>query len=488
MITKQVFDIASGVVQALDNPDLSTYREGPFMDLCRVSGLDSITRTLLDDDGSVDTDMMQLVVANSTSQPLAMSSLSKRLADTTSAQISQLSMDVIPLIKKTIEGCEYYLEEVNAECNTQNTSSWTVVKSEYPYFILDSEFKLDMSRVSNNAVSRPDKSLRLNQLRTPSDLKGLVMTGDADLDSEILETLQVVADYFTGLDANYGSVIWYNFFSVATEPKVSLTPVYMTGINPVIKASIMAIVYLVAKRLSVEIEGSDIVPSEVLATNGLACNRLASWALSETRSGLVIQESLDSRAIVLMSSNLSRRTITVNSAVYNDWIDNGGAVSTLVGSALSKAGGNLRIKDIDKSLDVFKAAWVSYSSRQSAQVLYAAKSKVNRLIRESMLIGSAADLSSAELRYQSVNPQYTETANAKILEILDGAGVTSLADASIIIERCATEGRFYFTSAKMLLGYIKHHRETSGMESSKLMARVDYAAKWLVQQTGPISA
>lgn len=478
MITKQIIDSAANIANSLEGITIDTYKASPLMDLCRNGGLDAIQTTRHRDDGSLDADVIMALAAKAEHATGRSKALAAKVADVTQAQISSLRGSVIPLIKETCAACTTHLESVNAEFTQGYLADWSVCAIAYPYFILDSVFKLDLNTIGSNIISYPVRA-RLLGLPARKDFTQFALTGDSDLDPEILEAIAGARDYFESLGATLELSVWYSLFSNVREPKLELTQQALANMDPVAKAGLGAVIYLVAKGVMSTVDGAAVL-GEDPDSNRKALAGIANWGLSLTRSAEARQAANDQQGVLMIGANTKSQTLLVNKTVYTEWLAAGGMATTLAGAVMTGHTNQLTLAGV-KDVQLYRERWDSHLSHKRAAAIYSAKTRIRGIIARHLLLDSPADLTRAELSYHSRNPDYIKQANTKINEILSQSGLMTIADTTATIEACLVRGRFYFSDAYVLLECLKEN-SALGLAEAELIARIEYAAKWLVSQ------
>lgn len=485
MIKKRTYNDAASAAKTLASKGISIDEMGntPLMDISRMSGLGYDFEARRDDNGFMDMDMPMLMCDKSENHETTIKSINSEMIESIDSQINLMRSTVIPLIKRTLSSCESAINNVNDEFGGSFTGGWRIVKTSFPEFLLNSMFALDYDLTKGRVFELPTK-IGLLPYKEKQDITKLIMTGDSDIDPMIFKTITELNEYFKCFDACFIECVWFSFFCKDRQPVIEITESWLKLINPLTAGSVVSIVYLLAKNLSVLLEDDPLAPEGYdTADGGKKCIALSKWAILRTNSPENANENYQRSNAIVISVLSEQKIIAVRSESYDEWIDSEENTNIdIIGTVLVSGKYVISPDTIKSWSDRARDTVNKLIAVQKSSAIINAKQKLKRLISQSLRIASIKDLSAIEIQYHEDNPDYISIANEKINKIITTVNDLSIERTAFIIERCVTEGRFYFCDSDLILESIRRNSGEMSPEEAEIIARIEYSIKWLVSQ------
>lgn len=340
-----------------------------------------------------------------------------------------------------------------------------VVSDAYPF--LDEPALIDsIERSKDIAVDNVQMNFRHNT-RTDDEVLEMMKTGSASLD-------QAIASFVARLEPGALKHIWDTMFTAIPTEDDDDHMSFLELINQTDKGVTRSIVvFLVARKLW------NNPPEDTGLTARQYENLMVDYrdqaALALLRARYRQQVAIDNGVLV---ESVSHNRVTVNSAVYKDWIKNGGSNEILLGLTLSNNPA-MRVSVINENAQNYVAAWERHSALSQSTI------RNRRFDRVKNLIEIEFNHYLANLSEEDCGIQERPLVSSRFHEALDKTRMDEIEDIYGLVLRLLCASRYHQTDAEFILKTIdrvKRENPSIDVREAATVATIEYSARWVGSQ------
>ena len=367
-----------------------------------------------------------------------------------------------------------YAERVSAAMTAASvipaSQMLNVVLSHLPAPFADSSFAEMFSGFDAKRPFMPERVLELGA-RDDVAIKALLTTGDSGIDT-------LIQQWALTKDPQFFTDLWSTFFRKDFAPYTAEQVLAMGEFEAL---EIGMCCYLLGARLF------DNIPEDAKGANLSTYQKLV--AQVRDFGGSLAALKLERIAaytkgdIMVVGIEPTKRTIYVNGAVYNKWLDNGGEIEVLFGLLVSDAR-LFSVPMINQAKDRLLASWKSWALFQEAAQV---NNRFNtfRSILEAEFEKGLTDLTEAEKEVLTKTPNLIENIRKYFKEDLEHVVAGDMNDIYDLSVRLIAKARFFYTSGYDILSKMqtaqKFNPGISAREAA-LVATFEYIVDYLADQ------
>lgn len=319
----------------------------------------------------------------------------------------------------------------------------------------------------------PENKLTFEQ-KTIDDLIVLMKTGSADYDKCLLEW---VASKPVGFFINLWTNVFMNRACALSSDNFDIEDLFNDEKKYVDHA---LFVYLVSRKLF------DVVPkdSEMSLTRYKDLINQNLTYSADKLMGAYKKYNSDIKAKVLVSSiDRQQKTISVNGAVYREWVSTGGKNEVLLGLVVSNDN-YFTSPQIDKNSQVYYDSWLTYEQFTAL----AEKNRSFTLFKEYLTIAFSngmKDMNMQEISIAETLPGVSQNISKYFFENLALITSGDLADVHEVCLRLVCRSRFYYTDSEKILRGINEAFKTNpsiDVRQAALLSMIEYVTDYVVDQ------
>lgn len=340
-----------------------------------------------------------------------------------------------------------------------------VVSDAYPF--LEEPALIDsIERSKDIPVDNVPMNFR-HDTRTDEEILELMKTGSASLD-------QAIASFTTRLEPGALKHIWETMFTALSTGDGDNGMSFLELINQADKGITRSlVVFLVARKLwNNPTDDSNMTARQY---EDLMVDYRDQAALSLLRARYRQQMAIDSGLLV---ESVSPNKITVNAAVYKDWIKTGGSNEVLLGLTLS-SNPAMRVNTINENAQAYLAAWERHSLLSQATI------RNRRFDRVKNLIEIEFGHYLTNLSENDISLQERPLIASRFQEALDSTRMDETEDIYGLVLRLLCAARYHQTDAEFILKTIdrvKRENPSIDVKEAATVATIEYTARWVGSQ------
>ena len=388
--------------------------------------------------------------------------LRKKVGDAVRNHLKFARTVVAPDVVSFVEAIEPMIQELSR--NPLHEVE-VVVSDAYPF--LDEPALIDsIERSKDIPVANVPMNFR-HDTRTDEEVLELMKTGSASLD-------QAVATFVARLEPGALKHIWDTMFTALPTEDGDDHMSFLELINQTDKGVTRSlVVFLIARKLwNNPTEDSNMTVKQY---ENLMVDYRDQAALSLLRARYRQQLAIDSGLLV---ESISPNKVIVNSAVYKDWIKNGGVNEVLLGLTLSNNPA-MRVSTINENAQEYVSAWERHCLLSQSTI------RNRRFDRIKNLIEIEFDHYLANLSEEEVGLQDRPLISSRFDEALDQTRMDETEDIYGLVLRLLCAARYQQTDAEFILktiDRIKRQNPSIDVREAATVATIEYTARWVGSQ------
>jgi hypothetical protein len=316
----------------------------------------------------------------------------------------------------------------------------------------------------------PERVLDLGQ-RSAEEIRAFLETGDDGVD-------KLIFNWILTKEPDFLVTIWNSFF---TKGWADIRAEEVIAMNDFSALEVGTVCYLLGQKLF------DKIPEDVKGVNLDTYKKLV--AQVRDFGGQVVALKLNRIAEVtkgdLMVVDLipSEKTIVVNAAVYNKWLDNGGEIEVLFGLLVSDER-LFSVASINEVKERLLKAWRSWSLFQESSQI---NNRFNtfRSILESEFEASLINLTDLEKDVALKTPNLLDNIRKYFKEDLEDIRLTDIQDIYTVATRLIGKSRFFYTSGYDILSKMQTAQKFNPSITAReagLLATIEYTVDYIADQ------
>lgn len=361
----------------------------------------------------------------------------------------------------------------NIGMNKSATADFSVVVLDLPVPMRNSGFKDSIDKYIGKSVLEPEKELALGEVSL-EDILTLMQTGSKEYDT-------LIAQWFSSKEAGFFTTLWDNLFRDFKVSKPVIVGKFKDFMSDTVDGADAALfVYLIARKLFDEVPGNtgmtlnefnNIVSQYRDAAGAVLAQQYKRYNANITNSTLVDNFSVN------------RKTITVNGAIYREWLKLGGSNEQLFGLLISNSNifSSILINENSKK---YLSNWHEYE--QYSNTL---SSNQQFLRYKEILTFCFADglkeQSKAEEDMVIATPGIKENIIKYFLKELESITTKDLQDINEVCLRLVCRARFFYTDAEKILRGINEAVRVNpniDIRQAALLSTIEYVADFISDQ------
>lgn len=188
--------------------------------------------------------------------------------------------------------------------------------------------------------------------------------------------------------------------------------------------------------------------------------------------------------VLVVEAIASKKQISVNAELYQEWLEAGGSPEILFGMLVS---GRLQfaLDQITADKDRYQKAWMEYMQLAEQENTVVFKDRFRVFVKSTALQDlTSGNVSESEAAYRASNPNYLDHATKLITQMVDHSPAL-MKDLYATALMVIGQGRYYYTSAYDILNDIKLAAGPSDemdVRECALVSLAKYLARYLADQ------
>lgn len=316
-------------------------------------------------------------------------------------------------------------------------------------------------------------------------LEGQTTQAFVSLGSERLDEL--VGRWLMGLPKDYLDRVYQSYFVGQLGEKYydyHLVYAHERTRNPYAILDLAIATYLIAKKLSVEVQS---IPGVSLTQYKTELRNIIDLAGSKLWMALKSIARHIETGVMVEEAVVSAKRIVVNNAVYRPWLAEGNVPEVLLGM-LASGQVNYSVRNINAVKDAMLKAWQGYVSLVQTD-LRAEMKKRFTAYAEAEAIQGLAELSDLEKDYAQDHAGFKDEVVKRIKAEIADLGHRIMDNPNHTALHLVAKARFYFTSSYGILSEMeeaaKENPELDPREAA-LLSVVSYLADYFAEQVSAV--
>lgn len=357
----------------------------------------------------------------------------------------------------------------NMEMDAPKIDTFNIIQVNLPAPMINDGFRTIIEKAAGGINAAPETLMSLGD-RAPQQILSLMSTGSTEYDEKIAEWFSSKGDVFF-------EVLWSNLF----KDKTQATRDFMDLVNDNLEGVDYALgVFLLARKLLDDVQENS---GMTLTDYERTLSQYFDVAANKLNAEYQIAEANAKNGMLIVSIDLNKKDIYVNSKTYLDYIANGGKNEVLFGAIAS----NIipyNVSKLSGNEQLFAETWERVSQLDKASTVNKAFVRFKQICHSAFL-AELETKSDIEQAFIQEHPGHEQTMTEAVSQVVDTLDIEDMKRPYDVALKMVCKGRFYYTEAESLLSTINRICEQDkGVDprEAALIATTEYLIDYLSDQ------